>query len=109
MVCRTRPTCAPISTGIVAVCPAGSATCPVTATVTSNAPGARAVRVVTLGKRSITLNPGASKKLTVKLSKKGVRVLRKAKRLKVKIVVVVVGPDKHPVTTTRKVTLKAPH
>jgi hypothetical protein len=41
-------------------------------------------------------------------TKKAVRLLRRAKRLKVKIVVVVVGPDKRPVTTIRTVRLKAP-
>jgi hypothetical protein len=96
------------NTGIVATCPAGSATCPVTVTLTASSSGVRAARRVTLGKLRTTLQPGQKKKLAVKLSKKGARALRKAKRLKVKIVVTVVGPDKRPVTTTRTVKLRAP-
>jgi hypothetical protein len=98
-----------LATGIVATCPAGSATCPVTITLTTNSPGVRAARSVTLGKLKTALSPGQKKKLSVTLSKKGARLLRKAKRLEVKIAATVVGPDKRPLRTTRTVTLKAPH
>jgi Thrombospondin type 3 repeat len=98
-----------LKTGIVATCPTGSATCPVTITLTANPSRVRAARRVTLGKLKTTLQPGEKKKLSLKLSKTGVRLLRKAKRLKAKLVVVVVGPDKRPATTTRTVKLKAPH
>jgi hypothetical protein len=98
-----------VDTGIVAGCPAGSQSCPVTAAITSNATGPRAARRMTLGKLKTSIKPGAKKKVSVKLSKKGARLLRRAKHLKVKIVVVVVGPDKRAITTRRRVTLKSPH
>jgi hypothetical protein len=45
---------------------------------------ARVARRVTLGKLKMSIKPGAKKKVSVKLSKKGARLLRKAKRLKVR-------------------------
>ena len=100
-----------VDTGVNASCPAGSASCAVTGTITSSSARyvARAARITTLGTLKTTLKPGEKRKVKVKLTKKGAKLLRKAKRLKVKIVVVVIGPDKKPVKKTRTVTLKAPH
>jgi hypothetical protein len=61
-----------------------------------------------LGRLTSTVAPAKAKRVSVKLSKRGARRLRRAGRLRVKIKVTITGADGVPVTLSRRVRLRAP-
>jgi hypothetical protein len=61
-----------------------------------------------LGKRTFKIQPGKAKDVKVKLTKSLRSKLKKQRRLKVQLVVTLRPPGGQPLTTTKRVTLKAP-
>ena len=85
------------SVGVTATMPAASA-----------ASAKKQPKLVTVGKGSAKLANGQSRKLTFKLTAKGKKALKKAKKLKLSVTVVVTGAGGKKVRVTRTIVVKAP-
>lgn len=91
-----------LATGLVASCPVG----PCRAAVTAS--GKKGKKKISLGSYSVDVRPGATVPVTVKLTTRAARTLRKAKRLRVTIAVTLTPTQAKTITKTKTVTLKAP-
>lgn len=99
-----------VDTGYVVACPANGPACTNTSTLTFTTPGrANAAARVTLGRRSIRVAAGASKEISIVLSRKGARRVRRARRsIRSSLRMVTRVGTGAPTTTTRALRLKAP-
>ena len=91
-----------VLTGVNVLCAATPLPC------TAKGYVARAGRTARLGRVTLTLQPATVKRITIKLTKKGAATLRRAGRLRVRIVTSVVGADGITVRLTRRVRIRAP-
>lgn len=107
---RARGATITVDTGMRVSCPAGTVLCPVAVRAVTAAPPpvSRAAKKLLVGKRSFSVAPGKTTKVTFKLSKKGARLLRRLKRLKVTVTVVARRGTGAPVRSVRTIRLKPP-
>jgi hypothetical protein len=101
-----------VDPGIKVFCPAGGQPCSADETVTGQAPASTArgnttTRLV-IGRAHFTISAGKSKELSLKLNRRGARLLRKLGRLHVTVTVVARVDHNQPITTTKTITIKAP-
>lgn len=102
-----------VSVGTTVACPGVGASCQVVAEILGQLPfGPRAVpaagRTVPLGGARFTVAAGAEKRVTAKLSHKGLALLRARRSLKVRIRITVTQLGATRVVRTLRVTLRAP-
>ena len=74
-------------TGAKVICGAGSTRCLVTASARGTLPRAVRTRAVSVAKTSFSVAPGKTSTVKLKLTKKALKALRKAKRLKVTVAI----------------------
>ena len=97
-----------VITGLRAVCPLGPLTCTVRGSVVRAKAGGSSAALRQLGRVKFALQPGGTKAIRIKLTKKGAAALRRARRMRVKIKVSATGPDGRAVTVTRTAAIKPP-
>jgi hypothetical protein len=96
-----------VITGFKVACPDAELECPVQASLVLRK-AASAARLRRLGRVRMEVQPGATKKVKIKLSKRGAKALRKKGRLKVRIKVAATGPDGERVVGKRRAKIKLP-
>lgn len=107
---KVSPTGA-VAIGTTVACPSGGVGCVVGTDLFGKQPaGTRAVvaRTIKLGSSEVTIAAGATKPVTVKLTRTGLKLLKARKKLKVTARITVSQIGGVPVTKTLKLTLKAP-
>jgi hypothetical protein len=103
-----------VDTGSVANCPAGGPDCAVTTTATATVPTSalriakRRTKAVKIASASLKVRAGTSKRVTVKLNKTGVRLLRKLKKLSATLKISVRAGTGPPTVQSQKTTLRQP-
>ncbi len=97
--------------GVTVSCPAGGHPCTAAESATTLAPATAAsanTKKFAIGKASFTIPSGKKTKLTFKLNRTGLKLLRKLGHLKVTITVVSRDDHGTPITTTKTITIKPP-
>jgi 6-phosphogluconolactonase len=102
-----------VKPGITVSCPSGGSRCTADTTATTTTKGAADIarnkpKNIIIGRASLTIAAGGSKKITFKLNQEGLKLLRKLGHLRIKVAVVSRVDHSTPLTTTKTITIKAP-
>jgi hypothetical protein len=102
-----------ITTGLQVSCPAGGASCVVDVsgqtTVSSKLAAAAKLKTLTIGTAHITIPAGQTKTITFRLTSRAVKILRKARHLRVKLTITARDGSGKPTTLHRTITIREPH
>ena len=92
-----------VSAGLRGVCPAGQQSCSLSLVGT-----AKIRKSVTIGRHTVTVQPGDTARATFVMRSKGMSALRTKGHLRVKLVATLHSPGSEQVTSTRTFTLRKP-